>query len=202
MDNAQIEYSPTFSATETNDKFLADLEDEAEVEARRLLYVAMTRARDKLVLEWPAYLSGKAMLSYWSILVDQCGAVLKEESLDIGESAFKCINTKGGSEIPSDVDLDSEEEVISLPTIGRRAIQINEVPEILIPDNVSPSTMESKVGEVRKSVVEVFQYGADLNPDVRLTGAELGTFLHQCFEILGDEFLENGIKHMNMKNSR
>lgn len=186
LENAQIEYSPTFSASETNDKFLAQLEDDAEVEARRLLYVAMTRARDKLVLEWPAYLSGKAMLSYWSILVDQAGVVLKEESLDIDGISFKCINTKGGSELPVDIDLDSEEEEVSLPTIGRRAIQINEMPEMLVPDNVSPSTMENKVGEARQSVVEIYQYGPDLDPDVSLTGAELGTFMHQCFEILGD----------------
>ena len=82
--------------------------------------------------------------------------------------------------------MDSEEEVTSLPTIGRRAIQTKEVPEILTSDNVSPSTMDSKGDHAEKSAVEVFQYGDELQPEVSLTGAELGTFLHQCFEVLAD----------------
>ena len=185
LENAKIEYSPIFAASETNDQFLADLEITSEIEARRLLYVAMTRARDKLVIEWPDYLAGKDKLTYWSILEGQGGVSLKKESLNIGDNVFPCIVTQGASALPDDIDLGTEEVVTSLPTIGRRAIRLHDLPENMVPESVSPSTLESRSVDAPGLAIEVVQYGDELNPDVSLSGAELGTFLHQCFEIIG-----------------
>ncbi len=59
IEKAQIEYSPKFAAPESDDQFLRDLGLATELESRRLIYVAITRAREKLVQEWPSYLAGK-----------------------------------------------------------------------------------------------------------------------------------------------
>ncbi len=58
-EHTRIEYSPEFAARDTNDLFLSKLQGPEETKVRRLLYVALTRARDKLIIEWPGYLTGK-----------------------------------------------------------------------------------------------------------------------------------------------
>ena len=185
LDNAQIEHSPEFAAPETNDHFLADLEVAAEIEARRLLYVAMTRARDKLVLEWPSYLAGKDGLTYWSILAGEVGLSLGDGALAVGEAVFPCIVTEGDSELPEGLDLDSNVIATRLPTIGRRAIRTGEATDTLTPDSVTPSRMDSADAVGSESKLEIVQYCDGLDIDMDLVGMELGTFLHRCFEVLG-----------------
>jgi len=185
LNNAQIEHSPEFAAPETNDQFLADLEITAEIEAKRLLYVAMTRARDKLVLEWPSYLAEKDGLTYWSILTGEVGLSLDDGALTIGEATFPCIVTEGDSELPAGLDLDGKANATMLPTIGRRAIRQGEVTDTLTPDSVTASRMESTDAVDSDSKLEIAQYCDGLDIDMDLTGMELGTFLHRCFEVLG-----------------
>ncbi|MCU7879224.1 MAG: UvrD-helicase domain-containing protein [Candidatus Thiodiazotropha sp. (ex Lucinoma aequizonata)] len=185
LDNAQIEHSPEFAAPETNDQFLADLEITAEIESRRLLYVAMTRARDKLVLEWPAYLAGKDGLTYWSILAGEVGISLDDGALTIGDATFPCIVTEGDSELPAGLDLDVKAIATMLPTIGRRAIRLGKVADTLIQDSVTPSRMEGTDAVDFESKLEIAKYCDGLDIEMNLKGMELGNFLHRCFEVLG-----------------
>lgn len=56
LDNARLDFYPEFAAPEKTDQFRSQLwPDEVDC-ARRLLYVALTRAREKIILEWPVYL--------------------------------------------------------------------------------------------------------------------------------------------------
>ncbi len=185
LEKAQIEYSPAFAASETNDRFLADLEVVAKTESRRLLYVAMTRARDKLILEWPKYQAGKDYLTYWSILAQEAGLSLDDGEWKIGEVSFPCLITEGGSELPEDLDLDNAPVATRLPTIGRRAIHPSSVPVVLTPDSVTPSGIGT--ADVTESGIKLIveRYGDGLDIEVGLTGAALGNFLHRCFEVLG-----------------
>ena len=185
LGNAQIEHSPEFAAPETNDKFLADLEVATEIEARRLLYVAMTRARDKLVFEWPSYLAGKNGLTYWSILTDEVGLSLSDDALTVGEAVFPCIVTEGDSELPEDLDLEGKVMATLLPTIGRRAISLGGMVDTLTPDSVTPSQIQVRNTVGSESKLEIVQYSDGLEIDNDLTGMELGRFLHRCFEVLG-----------------
>ncbi len=184
---AQIEFSPKFFAQETDDNFLAELQSASEIETRRLLYVAMTRPKDKLILEWPSYLEGKDSLTYWSGLVEQTGLSMESDALVIGEKSFSCTVTKGDSELPDDLDLESQEMPIILPVTGRRAIRSGTVLRRLTPDNVTPSglVIEEQGAAGVGSIVEVFQYGNGLEIDLDLVATERGTFLHRCFEVLG-----------------
>lgn len=185
LTNAQIEYSPTFAAPETNAQFLADLEATEEVQSRRLVYVAMTRARDKLVLEWPSYLEGKDGLTYWSILADEAGLDPDVGELKTGESTFPCIVTDGGSELPDDLDLEDKPTAALLPTIGRRAIRSGEAIDVLTPDNVTPSGMACTSTVESESKLQIVKYGDGIDINLEFKGMELGTFLHSCFEVLG-----------------
>ena len=128
LDVARIEYAPKFAAPETNDKFLAELEPVAQTEARRLLYVALTRARDKLVLEWPEYLAGKDSTTYWSILTDVGRVARIKNELTVAKATFACHVTPGSSELPADLELGAIPLEAELPVYGRRAVQPGVVP--------------------------------------------------------------------------
>jgi len=97
---ARIEYAPAFAAPETEEKFLEELNPVARTEARRLLYVALTRARDKLLLEWPGYLAGKDKANCWSILTEECQVSLGKDALSVGAKKLPCAVVTGGTELP------------------------------------------------------------------------------------------------------
>jgi ATP-dependent exoDNAse (exonuclease V) beta subunit len=188
LERARIEYAPKFAAPETNDQFLAELNVLAETEARRLLYVALTRARDKLVLEWSGYLAGKDGPNYWSILTGSCAMSLGKDRVCLGDAEFPCAVIAGGSEWPEDLVLDAVPTVTELPLIGRRAIQAGEWPIALTPDSQTPSVLalEGAPAPLAPAVgLRIERYRDGFRLDVGLSGVAFGTFLHRCFEVLG-----------------
>lgn len=52
LDQAKLIHTPKCAVPEIQERFLTDRQAAAEDEARNLIYVALTRARDRLVLEW------------------------------------------------------------------------------------------------------------------------------------------------------
>lgn len=185
LEHTRIEYAPAFAAQETNERFLEGLQPAGETGARRLLYVALTRARDRLLLEWPEYQAGRDAVSYWSILATDCDLALEPDGLKVGKRKFPCPVFEGGSELPEVLGLDPAAETAALPIIGRRAIRPGPVPKELTPDSVTPSQIraEAPAGAVAELVIE--RYGDGLDLDLELSGAALGSFLHRCFELLG-----------------
>ena len=184
LEEARIEYAPQFAAPETNEKFLEELEPIAQQEARRVLYVALTRARDKLILECPWYLQGKGG-SYFSIL-EECGLWLSETSLKLGDDEFPCPVIQGAGELPENFVLDAGPAVSELPVIGRRAIESGVAPVGLTPDSRTPSALVSEAPAAAAAEgLEVVKYGEPLVLDTALAGTALGSFLHRCFEVLG-----------------
>ena len=187
IERAQIEYSPKFAAPESNDQFLGELQIATELESRRLIYVAMTRAREKLVLEWPSYLEGNDGLTYWSILASEASVSHQDASITVEDSSFPCVILEGASELPEALGVGSGISPTALSTIGRRAIQRDVVPDRLHPDSVVPSGLiaspspEAATGQRLESI----RYHEGLNLDIELSGTGLGTFLHRCFEVLG-----------------
>jgi ATP-dependent exoDNAse (exonuclease V) beta subunit len=185
LEHGRIEYAPAFAATETNDRFLPELQGAQETGVRRLLYVALTRARDKMVLEWPGYLAGKNKTTYWSILTGDCDLTLDDDKIQAGEQEFPCTVIEGPAEFPGDLDIDAVPENSELPATGRRAIQAGAVPETLTPDSRAPSTTEVVADAQAGTGLVVERYSAGLEVDVGLTGMGFGTFIHRCFEVLG-----------------
>lgn len=185
LEHARIEYAPAFAASETNDRFLAELQNAEEIGARRLLYVALTRARDKMVLEWPGYLAGKDNTTYWSILTGDCDLTLDDDKIQAGEQEFPCTVIEGPAEFPDDLDIGAVPEDSELPVTGRRAIQAGVLSETLTPDSRAPSTTEVVADAQARAGLLVERYGAGLEIDVGLTGMGFGTFIHRCFEVLG-----------------
>ena len=53
--SAVLIHTPEFSSPEAERRFIEDRREAFEANAKNLLYVALTRARDRLVLEWPEF---------------------------------------------------------------------------------------------------------------------------------------------------
>ena len=229
----RIDYWPNHANPERNVVARMALRTAAETEARRLLYVAITRARDRLILEWPEYmekqweaeasvlerivaaLNGEdpsldenersatqdvvrqlaekspAKSSYWSLLRNH--SQLDRKNCKFGETQdaalvvdgerIPCLASKGYDEFPEESRYADTEDPQELPVTGRRAIRTARAPSDLTPDSRKPSeTNEGSAAAVR---VRQERYSGGLILNLDLHGAELGTFLHRCFEVLG-----------------
>ncbi|RLA40445.1 MAG: hypothetical protein DRR42_25865, partial [Gammaproteobacteria bacterium] len=181
LDRASIEYSPSFAAPEATESFSTALQAEAELEARRLLYVALTRAREKLIIEWPTYaLSGKGITPL-DILTSACEIELCGRQLKVGEEMIEVEHFLGAQELPGDLELSELAGSSGLSSIGRRAITPSSEELQTTPDGVSPSTIEKGASE--QTEAEVLSYAPALEIDGEYAGAEFGTLVHRFFEV-------------------
>ncbi len=185
LDKARLDISPLFDAPEKNDAFLAELWPEAQDSAFRLLYVALTRAREKIILEWPGYLdNGKERkdLTYWEYLVAKTGMYLDANRLRTNGHDYDCRVIQVGKERSELFETDHSGCAVPLPVIGRRAIVKQDLPGQLTPETVSPSLHADIAAEALETVTEVYSGAYEGHFD--LPANEQGTLLHRCFEVL------------------
>jgi ATP-dependent helicase/nuclease subunit A len=188
LDGARVSYSPAFEAPETQDKFKVPLMENAREEARRLIYVAMTRAREKLIIEWPSHRDDKDGETLYSEFRDSTGIQLSDEGVLVGEEEFTARRMIAPNVFPEDFDPDSINVMEPVPPFGRRALLIpvlSKDPVPLIPDSRSPSLHEEGASKVERSthIIETVSYADAVMIDVEMEPMELGTNLHMCFEV-------------------
>jgi ATP-dependent helicase/nuclease subunit A len=183
LEGATVEYSPQFAAPETRQRFAAPLQEAAESEARRLVYVALTRAREKLILEWPSYRQGKNGVTPWSILTTVCGVTLEGAALYVGGARFPVRYAAGSAMLPEGLDLEGTRAPANVSLIGRRAIKRRPRPAALTPD-ARPAAATSKVARAPKGL-QTYRYADPLVTGTDLSGVALGRWLHRYFEVLG-----------------
>ncbi len=186
LDNALIEISPDFAAKEIKNIFSDRLLPDTIDSAVRLLYVVLTRAREKLILEWPEFQSSsKAKAeSYWSLLKAKTEMVLSGNVLTVAGKSFDCLvfDYLGNAiEIANGLSNLGDD---SLPSdIVRRAIQPAKMPVGLTPESISPSSLHDENVE-RIGGIKTFCYGKILKLELMVKGAERGALLHRCFELI------------------
>ncbi|MBS8225749.1 UvrD-helicase domain-containing protein [Vannielia litorea] len=89
---AILRYTPSLHIPVKQDIFVEARRPAAEADARRLLYVALTRARDRLVLEWPDFKlkkpsEGPGPANFAEMLVRECKLDLRAGHAMVGEHA-------------------------------------------------------------------------------------------------------------------
>lgn len=181
LDDARISFIPEFAAKEANERFLTQMQEGTVLSAKRLIYVALTRARERLVLEWHSHLTGSKRTTYHSVLVDEVGVNLGSSGIKIGDSEYSCFmsgNDGTSPEVP-EITLTAD----PLPTIGRRALVATEPlePQAELFTTPSSQTIEPGIADVQ---TERIDYGQSLVLDMEISGAEFGTIIHRCFEVL------------------
>ena len=87
--SAALIHTPGFAAPEAARRFIEDRRADFEANARNLLYVALTRARDRLVLEWPDFLKerdddAREATCLFHVLEDSCAPQIAGGMLRIG----------------------------------------------------------------------------------------------------------------------
>ena len=185
LKKAAIEFSPAFNASETTESFKLPLQAEAERNARRLLYVAMTRAKEHLILERSSHQEGKDTISYWNLLLGCTGMSFADKSITIGKKNFSCTQTIIGKEEAVIDDKSVQAKDNTLPCLGIRAIKPQPLPDITT-ETVSPSQISgSKIDKDLQ--VTTSNYGSALNINLKEDPAATGIILHRCFEVLNGE---------------
>jgi ATP-dependent helicase/nuclease subunit A len=182
LEEASVDFYPAFDAPETLEAFSAPLRTKRHQEALRLLYVAMTRAREKLILEWPQKTSG---WNYFDTFSDVAGASLVGTKMTLaGEDHEVAVADYSG--IGAELEPLEDDQVEASSGLGslRLRLAMDASPSSTTPDHrtASGGTKEAPIDAVEPEQVS---YRGPLHVDVALRAVERGTVLHRCFEVLG-----------------
>ncbi|SEP82043.1 ATP-dependent exoDNAse (exonuclease V) beta subunit (contains helicase and exonuclease domains) [Devosia sp. YR412] len=150
LESAQLIHTPTMVAPEAQTRFVEDRRGDFETNARNLLYVALTRARDRLILEWPGFMKDReddAQLAraLFHVFEDACRPRRKANSLAIGDVECAALITN----LPEQAGFTAyvARQATGLPEMGRAT----PLPSIsLTPWRLQPS-QSSSLGYVPES---------------------------------------------------
>ena len=185
LESASVEFSPDFAAPETVDAFKERLWPRTEAEAKRLIYVAITRAREKLILEWPSHRDGKDEITYYSILKDT-GLALSENGLTLEGKDFRCPINIAANVYPAGYDPNAGEPTTDkLSRLGRRAIKTGTYDGSITRESLPPSSTGhgEDISDLPNTPIhETYGMGVIIEDD--LEAVEKGSILHRCFEVL------------------
>ncbi|NLC71916.1 MAG: UvrD-helicase domain-containing protein, partial [Desulfuromonadaceae bacterium] len=187
LDRARLDFYPKFAAPEKNRAFLDSLWPGEEAGARRLWYVALTRAREKVLLEWPAYLDNgneRAKVTFWELLVKETGMALAGNKLRVLGQEYDCrVLQVEKDRSPLFENTDSPPDA-DLPVLGRRALKPGPLPSGLTPETIRPSLLDTAMDKPA-AFLETFAYAQALDWRPDLPANVRGTILHQRFEWIG-----------------
>jgi len=182
LENARLHFAPLFAAGETNDQFIEPLHEKARTEGLNLLYVALTRAREQLILEWPNHLHRSSRYTYWHLLQDAANVHLNGNELLIGGASFPCRVFTADRVPPEAFATPTAPLLPDLPRLGRRALKSGALPDKSTPIFLTPSRLHG-LGEGRMPTLQSITYGSPL--DLTLpSGAGRGLLIHRALELL------------------
>jgi len=192
LNKADIEFSPYFAAKETNENFITPLLEEAEKNVLRLLYVAMTRAKEHLILERTGHQEEKGTLSYWNLLHTCTEMGFTDTQIHIGVETYDCPQINIDKE-EAGLEIEEEKTEMSLLSpLGIRALEIQALPD-LTPELQRPSELSEKGSHISLPLVKTMSYGSPLTIDLGKNPVETGIILHRCFEVLNGREDNTGV---------
>jgi ATP-dependent helicase/nuclease subunit A len=186
LDGAGLSWFPAFACTETQEEFASRRIEDDEREAARALYVALTRARDRLVLAMAPPPKGKKDPSarpktMAALLRGRVGLVPGANHVEVrGEK----IAAKWGVVLPAD-----EQDGVNVPVSGAWAIpglptELSSAPRTAW--RSSPSSMVATPAAVAP-VLEHVDLGASCKGvDAFSAATERGTAYHLAFRVLAE----------------
>lgn len=186
MEQTLIRIHPKFASKEASDRMQADLIPASHENSKRLLYVALTRAREKVILEWPEYLratKSKGAGTYWSEFRLAAKAEMTPSGISIDGTDTACRTSTISVKEPMEITLLPGEGRI--PPFGRIALEYRALPTGLTPETVRPSSLHGGNGGADVQRRDM-QYGVGLTIELEgVTDAMVkGSMLHRAFEVL------------------
>ena len=190
---ASLRFSPSFKTKEHNQRFLEPLLSEADLDIKRLLYVVLTRARDQLIIEWPAaYIKTRlkekeptSMMSAALVLYETCEFRIEKAHVKAGETQFHAEvhpYDDGMPElVPDDLDpMAIHAERTGRPAINRANFHIEGLSKILSPSQVQTS-IAGLPGQVEHHSLA---HGAQPSDANFALASDRGTAVHEALRVL------------------
>ena len=186
IEEATLAYAPEFAAPEATDRFLHELHPESEETARRLLYVTLTRARDRLIIEWPQDdekvelplpITGRRLLN------DVCGIRFQGNQISVGAVEFAARMTICSKELPASFEAENKVHLDAPDRELRFALERRSIDTLT--SVVSPS---QAISTARPLPFQIETRA--IAPGVKLAGPDLvqatdrGTAIHEALRIL------------------
>ena len=180
---AQIQFSPNFDDPQTRDAFKGPLLTQATIDAKRVLYVALTRAREKLILEWPSRLktSQAKTPQYWKVLAEASAIELEEGAINVNGNSFACRIKRTDGFYPESYQPGEDKLEITIKGYGRAALEKGVYAGTRTPVFITPSDLELESSSAANGIESV-EYGAGINIDLDLSARDYGSFVHRCIE--------------------
>lgn len=185
LGTARLIWTPGFALKEKTQIFTEDRRAASEEDARRLLYVALTRARDRLVLEWPDFALKKVgeepgPANHAEMLLD-AGVSPGAGGLQVGGKAFAARVIDAGSDATEPASTATVSATTPWPSFGTRKPKPN-TPRT--PWRQRPSQIETG-GDKEPDETRVIPLGPSLPVTASFASAtERGTALHLAFRTL------------------
>lgn len=183
LDDAGLGYLPDFVAPEVQAEFADSRRESDEAEATRLLYVALTRARDRLILVVPPEKSTPAEQPerMIDILRHRAGLAAEGNALRLCGKSFSARVTDGIAEAPEPMPTGETSPYLrfGLPreSAGRNMTAWRR----------SPSSLEAQDGDVLPPLTTVeLAAGVDSAGDGFALATDRGTAWHLAFRVLVD----------------
>ncbi len=190
---ASLRFSPIFKTKEHNQRFLDPLRSEADLNLKRLLYVALTRARDQLIIEWPAsYLKTRlkekeptTMMSAALVLYETCKLRINNTHITVGETQFQAeIHPYGGDKPEPNPDrLDpraNPRQVAGRHAITRTALPVQGLSKVL-----SPSQVQTSIAGLPSQIEHhSIALGAQPSDASFALASDRGTAVHEALRVL------------------
>jgi len=185
LKEAHIKFSPKFDDPISREEFSAPLLEQAIQESKRLLYVALTRAREKLILEWPSHLETSKALHphYWKVLSDASEMHIDKDCMQVNNVAHTCKVVRTDESYPDSYMPGKNSVEEPRKHYGRVALETVEYVGDLTASFSSPSQIEHASTKYNIDT-ETVTYGDGVNLDLDLSPTEYGDFIHRCFELL------------------
>lgn len=185
LDRARLIWTPSLPVKEKQDRFVDDRQADAEGDARRLLYVALTRARDRLILEWPDFTLKKvgqseAFGNYAEMLALECGLEIEPNGIKVGGHQFSLPTRICDTEAP---EQSGRCEAITPPAhlrFGKKrpGFETTHTPWRVRPSSIAvehPTVIDTKRTHLEGPPIELLIPGS---------ATERGNILHKAMQVL------------------
>lgn len=184
LDSAKLAYTPDYVDPDAKERSLGSLREEHQAQILREIYVAITRPREQLLLEWPLYKADADQPT-------RAGLLQRHLAMRLDDDAIELI---GGEKVPALVEHAEEGKGVTVTTraescsrvvYGRLAARCERSEVVLTPDAVQPSALKGDGGT--SLTREVIEYAPSLELPYHEDAAAVGTFVHRAFELGFDE---------------
>ncbi len=188
IDGAEINYAPKFAAPEATDRFLKGLWAEAEKTCHRLLYVALTRARDRLAIEWPVLgdpKDGEPPITAYGVMADKCALSIEGNQIKIGERGFSARNLMCSAELPGSFNEPRTDKDSSSSQNRSLRHSIGQAPSREYQAVAGPSSATIALRALPTELETIaLAPGHQVSSDELQLATEKGTSIHEAFRIL------------------